>query len=208
LEEHAKVSRPLSHWESLDRRFRFGAQWGNKGHVYRVIESATLADLSELQGTYPSLEHDVGKITDGKAKKARKPAAPIVVYTDAAREGETNLWQYWDIFEKEFRYLKEFPGTSALSIDDSSVFETLESATPLLEAQIDDIASDILHLAEEQLTDREVAVISLYLGLKPPYVMKTLQEIGAILHIHLERVRQICRDALDKMDKDTVKTFF
>jgi len=39
-----------------------------------------------------------------------------------------------------------------------------------------------------------------FYGLKDPFVSKTLQEIASILHIHIERVRQLRDTALSKMD--------
>jgi len=64
----------------------------------------------------------------------------------------------------------------------------------------DEISKDIINHVMPVLNDREKLVIVYFYGLKDPFVSKTLQEIASILHIHIERVRQLRDTALSKMD--------
>ena len=50
------------------------------------------------------------------------------------------------------------------------------------------------------LTDREIAVLKLSWGLTSAGIPKTLEEIGSMLHLHLERVRQVKQVAINKLD--------
>jgi RNA polymerase sigma factor (sigma-70 family) len=50
------------------------------------------------------------------------------------------------------------------------------------------------------LSDREIAVLKLSWGLTSAGIPKTLEEIGSMLHLHLERVRQVKLAALNKLD--------
>lgn len=49
------------------------------------------------------------------------------------------------------------------------------------------------------LPDREKSIISLYYGLDYPYVGKSLKDIGIMLHLNFERVRQLRDSALQKL---------
>lgn len=62
------------------------------------------------------------------------------------------------------------------------------------------ISQDIINHALNILKDREKLVVVYFYGLKEPYTPKTLQEIASILHIHIERVRQIRDTALEKLN--------
>jgi len=66
------------------------------------------------------------------------------------------------------------------------------------------ISQDIIKHALQVLKDREKLVVIHFYGLKEPYTPKTLQEIASILHIHIERVRQIRDTALDKLNTDLI----
>lgn len=61
------------------------------------------------------------------------------------------------------------------------------------------VAKEILGYAHKLLTKREYACLTLSLGLLPPYQPKTLQEIGSMLHLNLERVRQLREAAIQKI---------
>ena len=50
------------------------------------------------------------------------------------------------------------------------------------------------------LTTREIAVLKLSWGLTSTGIPKTLEEIGSMLHLHLERVRQVKLAAVNKLD--------
>jgi len=76
---------------------------------------------------------------------------------------------------------------------------------PRVESNIaDDVAQDIVKHALNDLKDREKLVIIHFFGLKEPKIPKTLQEIASMLHIHIERVRQIRDTALDKLNVDLI----
>lgn len=64
-----------------------------------------------------------------------------------------------------------------------------------------DISQDIVDYVMTTLNDREKLVIVYFYGLRDPFVPKTLQEIASILHIHIERVRQLRDTALAKIDE-------
>lgn len=66
------------------------------------------------------------------------------------------------------------------------------------------VSLDIVNTALRMLGPREKFVIKSYYGLEAPYQAKTLQEIGAMLHINFERVRQLRDFALSKMSKDSL----
>ena len=63
------------------------------------------------------------------------------------------------------------------------------------------IASDIVEHALKGLRSREKAILVLFFGLAPPYTPKTLQEIGSMMHMHVERVRQLKEASLEKLKK-------
>jgi len=67
-----------------------------------------------------------------------------------------------------------------------------------------EVAEDIVEYLSEILTSKELAVISLFFGLKPPYVVRTLQEVGSMMHMHLVRIHQIRDKALEKLRKETI----
>ena len=53
-----------------------------------------------------------------------------------------------------------------------------------------------------RLSNVEATVIKHYFGF-PPYKVKTLDEIGTILHLTRERVRQIKEKAISNIQKDS-----
>jgi RNA polymerase sigma factor (sigma-70 family) len=62
---------------------------------------------------------------------------------------------------------------------------------------------DIVKSIEKVLTDKELSIIKLYFGLDPPYFKSyTLKEIGLLLHLDSEKVRQIKEQALIKIKKN------
>jgi RNA polymerase sigma factor (sigma-70 family) len=66
-------------------------------------------------------------------------------------------------------------------------------------------ARDIVEHALSYLTKKEKTVLILFFGLSSPYEPKTLQEIGSMMHINLERVRQIKDNALKKLKKEDLE---
>lgn len=66
------------------------------------------------------------------------------------------------------------------------------------------ISQDIISHVLQKLKDREKLVIIHFYGLQEPYMPKTLQEIASMLHIHIERVRQIRDTALDKLNNELI----
>jgi len=65
----------------------------------------------------------------------------------------------------------------------------------------DSISKDIIEYVMPILNGREKLVIVYFYGLRDPFIPKTLQEIASILHIHIERVRQLRDTALAKLNK-------
>jgi len=93
----------------------------------------------------------------------------------------------------------------------TSVFSALpEDSDPKVpvsgvdEFGVDEVSADIVKYILPVLDGREKSVIVQFFGLLPPYQPKTLQEIGSMLHIHLERVRQIKDAALQKLKKSDI----
>ncbi|MFA5394983.1 MAG: sigma-70 family RNA polymerase sigma factor [Methanogenium sp.] len=68
-------------------------------------------------------------------------------------------------------------------------------------------AKDIVDHALGFLSQKEKTVLILFFGLSFPYEPKTLQEIGSMMHINLERVRQIKDNALKKMKREDLENF-
>mgnify|MGYP001245843432 CR=1 FL=1 len=67
----------------------------------------------------------------------------------------------------------------------------------------EDIARDMFDYISEFIKDeKQKKIVILFFGLEYPYVSKTLEEIGSLLHISLERVRQLKKDALKKLTKE------
>jgi len=68
-----------------------------------------------------------------------------------------------------------------------------------------DIMQDIIDIALKNLTEREKLIVVLFFGLTYPYSPKTLQDIGYILDLSLEMVRNLKNSALKKIDKNKFK---
>ena len=62
------------------------------------------------------------------------------------------------------------------------------------------VAREIKYDSHQLLHDRKRLVIVYFYGLKEAFQPKTLQEIASILHIHIERVRQLRDTAQNKID--------
>jgi RNA polymerase sigma factor (sigma-70 family) len=58
---------------------------------------------------------------------------------------------------------------------------------------------DILQFIKSVLNEKETKIISLSFGLEPPFKANTLRDIGSMLHLDAERIRQIKKDALIKI---------
>jgi len=67
------------------------------------------------------------------------------------------------------------------------------------------IAGEVIEETFACLTPKERSVMVLFFGLTPPYEVKTLQEIGSLLHVSLERVRQIREGALKKLKETNIR---
>lgn len=97
-------------------------------------------------------------------------------------------------------------------ISDDSLEEYGVASMPLIEKEAAvvsievqrNICDDIISYAFTNLEERERSILVLYFGLQPPTPPKTLQEIGLMLHLNFERIRQIRDMALDKLNKDKV----
>lgn len=72
------------------------------------------------------------------------------------------------------------------------------------EEDFDQVARDIIQNSLSVLDDKERVVIILLFGLKPPYTPKSLQEVGSILHLSTERIRQVKDIALEKLEKQEI----
>jgi len=62
-------------------------------------------------------------------------------------------------------------------------------------------AKDIIQSTLTILEDKERKIIVLLFGLQSPYQPKSLQEVGSILQLSAERIRQIKDEALVKLEK-------
>lgn len=83
----------------------------------------------------------------------------------------------------------------------------VEDADVSIQYVLSEAKRDIVAQVFEVLSDREKAILINYFGLQPPYIPKTLQEIGSMFHIHLERVRQLKDKSLLKLQQTFVHTF-
>ncbi len=61
------------------------------------------------------------------------------------------------------------------------------------------VYEDILQFIKGFLNEKETKIISLSFGLEPPFKSNTLRDIGSMLHLDAERIRQIKKDALIKI---------
>lgn len=96
--------------------------------------------------------------------------------------------------ERLFERLGE---TEKLSVDS-------EEAEKFSEKQYASISRDILKMFKSYLDARQSKILSLFFGIEYPYVPKTLEEVGSILHMTLERVRQIREEALEILRKKII----
>jgi RNA polymerase sigma factor (sigma-70 family) len=74
--------------------------------------------------------------------------------------------------------------------------DEVESLTPKEEEAI---YQDILKYVKTFLTERESKIISLLFGLEYPFTALTLREVGSLVHLDPERVRQIKKEALEQI---------
>ncbi len=61
------------------------------------------------------------------------------------------------------------------------------------------VHKDILRNIKKVLDEREAKIISLRYGLEYPFKAKTLKDVGSMLHLNSERIRQIEEDAIQKL---------
>jgi RNA polymerase sigma factor (sigma-70 family) len=66
------------------------------------------------------------------------------------------------------------------------------------------VALDIVSTVFSSLNPREKFILTYLYGLEPPYQPKTLEEIGSMLHLSFERVRQLKECALRKINKEEI----
>lgn len=83
--------------------------------------------------------------------------------------------------------------------------EEFAASTESVDQYYERVAEDIIAHALGGLSEREKSIVINFFGLVPPYKPKTLQEIGAMMHMNLERVRQIKNAALKKLKKDSLQ---
>ena len=86
--------------------------------------------------------------------------------------------------------------------------EYVEEADELLKVAeyYEQTAKDIVQHALGELTEKERTILVLFFGLIPPYEPRTLQEIGSMLHMNLEKVRQVKDKALAKLKKEDLNS--
>lgn len=71
----------------------------------------------------------------------------------------------------------------------------------------EEICNSIINSTFDGLQDREKIILISYFGLSFPFTPKTLQEIGSMLHINLERVRQLKDRAVIKIKNKIIENF-
>lgn len=98
-------------------------------------------------------------------------------------------------FHSLFPILSEIPSLllTEESVDNEDVSEIAQYA-----------AKEIINESFKQLESRELFVLTSFYGLQSPYKPKTLEEIGSMLCISLERVRQLRVSALKKISKKSI----
>ena len=86
-------------------------------------------------------------------------------------------------------------------LPDNFNFDDVES-----DSQVEEhVHLDILSFIKQFLDTRELKIISLLFGLEPPYKPITLKEVGSLLHLNSEWIRQIRNDALEKIKEHQIK---
>jgi RNA polymerase sigma factor (sigma-70 family) len=95
-------------------------------------------------------------------------------------------------------------------IEDSLEFSELD----LVDTSVDfssyygEVAKDIQDYIEDCILDEKSRkVITLFFGLEYPFVPKTLEDIGSMLHLSIERVRQIKKLALELLAEHKEKFY-
>jgi len=71
----------------------------------------------------------------------------------------------------------------------------------------EEICKSISTFSFKGLQERERMILIAYFGLSFPFAPKTLQEIGSMLHINLERVRQLKDRAVNKVKNKIIENF-
>lgn len=84
---------------------------------------------------------------------------------------------------------------SLVELRDNFVFDEIE-IDPVIEEKVN---MDILSFIKSFLSKREIKVVSLLFGLEYPYKPMTLKDVGSILHLDSERIRQVKEEALLKI---------
>ena len=94
------------------------------------------------------------------------------------------------------RALESYSKTASFySVQEDFDFDEVESDTTVEE----EVNTDILSYISTFLTDKEMKIISLLLGLEYPFKKVTLRDAGSLLHLDAERIRQIKKEALEKI---------
>lgn len=105
----------------------------------------------------------------------------INVYLEKYQKGKVTIFSY-DEFEDEKKDSIEFDKTALFKSEIGS-----------------DAFKDIILNFFDILQARERFILIHFFGLQFPFSPKTLQEIGSMLHVNLERVRQLKERALNKL---------
>jgi RNA polymerase sigma factor (sigma-70 family) len=64
----------------------------------------------------------------------------------------------------------------------------------------EEVAKDMLAYVSKLIKDKtQRRIVILFFGLEPPYIPKTLDDIGDIFHFSYERIRQLKKEAIDKL---------
>ena len=64
----------------------------------------------------------------------------------------------------------------------------------------EEVAKDMLDYVKRLIKDdTQQRIVILFFGLEPPYIPKTLEDIGDIFHFSYERIRHLKKDAINKL---------
>jgi len=114
-------------------------------------------------------------------------------------EKDLKLHEEHNYFRRKKIQILTFSSLEEDENSDSFISTYLNNIQDMESILIDDVVEDIIGYLKKKLTPREVAIVTYLLGLAPPYIPMTLEQVGSMLNLNLERVRQLKEIIFEKL---------
>ena len=160
------------------------------------IRKNVLEELEDSSATirYPWYVRKVRR----KLKRAKRETGEELTVSE--------IQERFDVTEERAKLVKAGMTTRSLDADlsegtDRSLKQVIENRKAELpsETALEELKSEELQEnLKEELTDRERRIIKLYYGLED-YYPRTLEKVGEVFGLSLERIRQLKENALEKL---------